>query len=95
MATSKKVLGFYETFGTAQSEVDIITPTNGDYIFVWMICIESDGYYKLYFPTAGLLIEGNGGITGSANVCKYGADDEPVKLTCDANTTVRVLYHEV
>jgi hypothetical protein len=95
MATSKKVLGFYETFSDAQTETTIITPSSGDYLFVWMLCVESDGYYKMYFPTAGTLIEGNGGITGMANICKYGADDEVVKLTCDANTTVRVLYHEV
>jgi hypothetical protein len=95
MGTSKKTTSFHETYGSAQTDTDIITPNGGDALFIWSVVVDSPGVYSLHFPTSGLVIEGKGGLMGAVPINKLGAASESLQLTCPAGTTVRILYDEV
>jgi hypothetical protein len=95
MAQSKKTASLHVTFDTAQVDTDILTPSGNDYLFIWNVIVESEGEYDLKFPTSGSVIKGVGGIMGATGINKQGLDDEPLQLTCAANTTVRILFDEV
>jgi hypothetical protein len=95
MGLVKKTTSLHETFTTAQVDTSIITPSNNDYVFIWSIIVEAEGAYTISFPTSGLIIEGIGGVTGAVGINKQGEDNEDVKITCDANTTIRIMFDEV
>lgn len=95
MAVSKKTLSLHLTYGSPQIDTVILTPGNGDYLYIWNIVIESDGDYELKFSTSGSVIKGTGGIMGATGVNKQGVVDESLLLTCAANTTIRILFDEV
>lgn len=95
MGLAKKTTSLHQTFTTSQTNVDIISPPGGDYLFIWSAIIEATGAYELKFPVSGSIIKGSGGALGIMGVNKQGLPSETVQITCDANTTIRVMFDEI
>jgi len=88
---------FRQTYTQAQEDTVIITPSSGKKIFIWSIIIETENNAILDFLTSEILVyeKPNAGKIINHNVCKEGAINEVLSLTCGANTTIKILYDEV
>ena len=95
MGKAKKTTSMHVTYGVPQVNTTLIDPSHGDYIFIWSVVIEADGAYDVHFLSSGDIIKGVGGIMGAVGINKAGLVDEIVQITCDGNTTVRIMFDEV
>lgn len=95
MGLSKKTHSVHAEFATAQVDTVLVDVNSGDYVYVWSLVIEADSYYEVKFSGGTKVITGVGGITGAVALNKQGPVGEDLIITCDANTTVRILFDEV
>ena len=88
---------FNQTYTEEQIQTQMIVPASGMSIYVWQIILESEGEAIVEFRPSGIKVAEleNGGKLGASNSNITEAPDEPLTITCVANTTVRVLYDEI
>lgn len=88
---------FRQNYAESQSDLTILTPSEGKKLYIWHITLESDNTSSLSFVSSGNIIVnllGSGAI-GANNLNKIGNTDEAIKITCGTNTTINILYDEV
>jgi hypothetical protein len=95
MGLAKKTTSMHVTYGVPQVNTTLIDPSSNNYVYIWSLVIEADGAYDIHFLSSGDIIKGNGGIMGAVGINKQGLVDEIVQITCDGNTTVRIMFDEV
>ena len=89
---------FINTYTSAQTSLDIITPSSGKKIYLWQVVLSAENGAELKFEDSNQVVTKVTGIgqSGIMNPNVEGSADEPLSLTCGADTTtVRILYDEV
>ncbi|MBN1467749.1 MAG: hypothetical protein JW924_03405 [Fusobacteriaceae bacterium] len=83
---------FKQTYTQAQNKTIIITPTEGKKLYIWKSIINGDNSGKLEFIPSALIVKQGGGSNPNNS---EGAIDEGLSLTCEAQTTIIILYDEI
>ena len=84
---------YKNTFGTEQIDTTIITSSSGKKIYIWKSIFE--GVATLNFLTSEIVMYQNVEAHLRYDPHLEGAADEVLSLSCDAGTTVTVLYEEL
>lgn len=92
---------YKNTFGTEQTDTTIITPSGGKKVYVTKTIIEG-GAATIEFLTSDIDVSGaasNAVIQSTGKLINMpdieGAIDEVLSVSCDASTTITVLYEEL
>lgn len=86
---------FTQDYTTQQTDQDIITPASGKKLILWQFKGSSDTSCCLDFATSAIKLVDCGVGGGSGQGPIEGAINEPLRLNCDGNSEVRVLYSEM